>query len=409
MSPGARVIASDRFRATMRAMTDRGVPESKLPEAFMWLARGHSWVGSMAGTTNIAARSINPLMDIDVLSLAMRLNRSDRSTHVLSFALLATASETRPLWDVPFAADRWPVGLAAVLSNAGWRRPMPTAVAPYVAHPAFPSGANRFIQNDRLAFARMMRCYTRRVLPDVGIQLVDPMSVRNRLHPDAPTNLGRMISELGAATVVLLAEFGRDAFRLSMRDVVLNRIREKSSGDDTPGDESMAEYRRVTTRHDEAIATLSQRVGPGTVPRPRSRFLSRLRLPTPRRIDVSRWESEIHGKELVIADLARRIRNEAPVLPAVDTPDTGTPKPKAKIWYHLDVANESDRPVEVRLTVNGVRGKARPVAAGAVRTIGVAETGTVLVTAEGVEPVTVDIHEGLLAYDVVLRAVAVRS
>jgi hypothetical protein len=343
LSLSGKEVAKRRLQNILVDQVARGVPEAKLPQAFMWLVRNHAWVGTMAQAGNIAGEALNPLLDDQLLKFGMGLPLPDRKSEVLPFLLMTSLSD-RPIWDVPFANDTWPADLIAVLSRAGWRGPLPQRTPPFRSHAAFPAGANPFVSNYNVELARGLRPFVRGILGHHKLNIFDPDKIATRLHDGAAISSGRLITELGLATIAIFLEFNRDFFRLSA--------------------------------HDSIVARLNLWSAPTTMDKPAA------------------YEELLLAHERSIAELCSQLRS----LPSSDT------APPARKWRHIEIHNRLDRAVEYRLTLNGNPHAPKLIEANEKFSYGVLETGRVSIAAKGCKPIELQVVATRDTYDAPLMA-----
>lgn len=341
-----RAKANDRYRSILQQMVRFGVPEHKLPEAFMWQARGHGWVGTMAGLTNIGKTTINPLMDIDLISLGLRLPAEYRDAHFLSFALMATATK-KTVWDIPFSNDQWPEGLPVLLQRIGWSGPMPKRTQPHISHRSFPSGANPFLSNAAIESTRALRKYTiQRINDDILGSQLDLTAIRSRLDEGAGVSLGRMLTELSLAVIALITEYGRDLFKLKNRQIIA---------------ESLAPYFDSASRTTDVASRLQTLL-------------------------------DLHEKS--IAELMiemRRIQSTA------QKPTTNSPH-----WRYIDIRNDTETQICYQLVLNDTLHAPRSIAPKSTYTYGITTAGNCKILVGGNVVKAFEISDGMDTYDVLL-------
>ncbi|ARQ01878.1 hypothetical protein CAK95_24360 [Pseudorhodoplanes sinuspersici] len=210
------------FSRSMRHLQSLGVSEDKLPLAFMWFVRTHGWVSVTSNTNTCVSNEMHPLLDFDLISLALRMPHHLVDAEVIHFAL--TASDDAKLQTIPFAQQSWTERLPDALRQIGWRGPKAERIAPYEYLPVFPNGGHPFVTNAKLQLLDLLEPWMRiavEAFPDV-VKTDDAMS---RISQRKSTTSLKMIGLLGLATIGLISQFGRDIFRASGRKKIVETLR----------------------------------------------------------------------------------------------------------------------------------------------------------------------------------------
>jgi hypothetical protein len=220
---GEASIRTD-YEGQISEFLERGARPEKTPETFGWMTRTAGWVAITNNVLTYAASPIHPLLDRSLMRLALGLPRDILESEAFHFLAMLRAG--RDVWDVPFAGQRWSKTLNEGLDQLSYRGPRPNAVAPFMAHKAFPDAANPYLTNEKHEIHVMLSRFCMKVFPGLSSRLpwVDAKAVPYICREDAPSSLLIAIGQKGVFASILCAYFGRDLYRRSQRERIKAEI-----------------------------------------------------------------------------------------------------------------------------------------------------------------------------------------
>lgn len=212
------------FEGIISDLMERGATPEKTPETFGWMIRTAGWVAITNNAHTYSARPIHPLLDRSLMRLALKLPREVPESEAIHF--LAMARVGKPIWDVPFATQRWSEKLSEVLDLIRFNGEHPKNVNPFLAHKAFPDASHPYMTNEKRDIYQMLARFCGRVYPELAHKLpwIDPDGFKYVCREDGPETLILAIGQKGVFASILCAYFGRDLFRRSTRDRIVAEL-----------------------------------------------------------------------------------------------------------------------------------------------------------------------------------------